>query len=561
MSTVTEQGLSNWLSSSSRCTGGKFCRSSSNFSSIRRIVLGWRRVRGAVATSRDWRRCDKTVRRSARRFHVGAELLEPRRLLAVGVTAFDPVLGTVTFSGDLGGTLADVLTLEVRGKLLCHNAAEGSYADCTDVDPGPGIFSIPIGAGLVTVNLREGSDFLLVDNGPGVFSNPIVYDGGSGTDSVESNGDFDFKLDDKLLSSSGPNMVALDSVEHARLVAGPSDNLMDATDFTGTTVLEGLAGNDRITGAMGDDRLDGGPGDDLLTGGPGNDRYLFDDAPAAERDTIIELATGGIDTMDFSRLSSPVTASLGDASLVAIDVIDVTDVKQATSTKTTGTAQVLNMAIAGVARPVKALSTAAKGVSLGAGAALAAHKHRVIAGTPATIENVIGGSAGDLLVGNAAANRLAGRGGNDTLTGRGGDDLLVGGSGRDLLRGGNGDDIMRGGRDNDMLLGGSGSDLMRGQRGNDLLSGGGGDDNLSGAGGHDTLLGGSGDDIIQGHSGNDFICGNTGNDTLRGGSGDDTFFAGTGSDQVFGNSGFDLVIAELLDRIRLGPGGGVIRVN
>jgi Ca2+-binding RTX toxin-like protein len=52
------------------------------------------------------------------------------------------------------------------------------------------------------------------------------------------------------------------------------------------------------------------------------------------------------------------------------------------------------------------------------------------------IENLVGGTIGDVFVGNSLANVFTGNGGNDTLTGSGGNDTLVGGTGNDSLTGG-----------------------------------------------------------------------------------------------------------------------------
>jgi Ca2+-binding RTX toxin-like protein len=68
------------------------------------------------------------------------------------------------------------------------------------------------------------------------------------------------------------------------------------------------------------------------------------------------------------------------------------------------------------------------------------------------IENILGGSANDVLMGNSGANELRGRGGRDTLTGGAGHDTLLGGIGRDTLAGIDGvqgNDILRGGDDSD----------------------------------------------------------------------------------------------------------------
>ncbi|PVE24872.1 matrixin [Microvirga sp. KLBC 81] len=60
------------------------------------------------------------------------------------------------------------------------------------------------------------------------------------------------------------------------------------------------------------------------------------------------------------------------------------------------------------------------------------------------IENVLGGSASDVLKGNDGTNNLQGRSGNDLLYGRGGNDILKGGTGNDRIIGQSGKDSMYG---------------------------------------------------------------------------------------------------------------------
>jgi VCBS repeat-containing protein len=69
-----------------------------------------------------------------------------------------------------------------------------------------------------------------------------------------------------------------------------------------------------------------------------------------------------------------------------------------------------------------------------------------------SIENILGGQAGDTLRGDAQANDLDGYTGDDLIEGRGGNDTLTGGTGNDTLYGGAG---------NDSLVGGDGGDTAR----------------------------------------------------------------------------------------------------
>lgn len=90
--------------------------------------------------------------------------------------------------------------------------------------------------------------------------------------------------------------------------------------------------------------------------------------------------------------------------------------------------------------------------------AVAAVLHSNVAtdvGSVLGIENVFGGSAGDLLVGNASANRLEGGGGDDIVLGDAGADTLLGDAGRDILIGGAGADQLTGGTGDDILIAGT----------------------------------------------------------------------------------------------------------
>lgn len=293
--------------------------------------------------------------------------------------------------------------------------------------------------------------------------------------------------------------------------------------------LLGGRGDDILRGGRSGDFLTGGSGNDRLIGGPGSDRYLFGTADSTlETDTLLELANGGIDSLDFSKSQTDVTVDLrSDSELV--------------------------------------LQSGRKVVTAGAGQA-------------AHLEGIVGGSGNDILRGNNGSNYISGGSGKDVLIGLQGNDTLVGMNGADVLLGGSGDDLLIGGAGNDRYAfadaGGStfetdtlvelpdqGSDtldfawLTAGvavDLGNDVLAthsnrtvvtaaagqfanfenavGGSGDDTLRGNGAANTLVGNAGQDLLLG-------LGNA--DVLRGGDGDDRLAGGDGFDQLFGNNGND----------------------
>jgi Ca2+-binding RTX toxin-like protein len=165
----------------------------------------------------------------------------------------------------------------------------------------------------------------------------------------------------------------------------------------GNDILNGGNGNDVLSGGQGDDTLDGGEGNDTLRGGAGDDTYTFTDTIANQDDFVIEQVNEGTDLLDFSAITSIVTANLS---------------------------------------------------SLINGKILAAMAHRLVrpglAGQAANFENVAGGSGNDVITGNAAANVLAGGAGNDTLNGGDGKNIFIGGTGADLLTGGSTEDLLIG---------------------------------------------------------------------------------------------------------------------
>lgn len=338
--------------------------------------------------------------------------------------------------------------------------------------------------------------------------------------------------------------------------------------------LVGGSGDDRLTGNDLDNVLVGGLGNDTLAGGPGDETYAFDADQNWGRETVIENAGEGYDTLDFSLTTR---YSIG----IHLGLTTAQDVNEN-------------------------LSLTIQDEDGGEGA----------------IEHVIGGAHADIIRGNSYANTLRGGPGNDLLDGKSGDDLLDGGPGDDQLIGGLGDDRIEASADADFTLSdsrllwgtdeidrlesieiaglkggpgvnrftltgwtGSGSidgaddslhprtdtlvlagDFSRIELSDSLeithpfgvrsigieaihttccgatdrpsieiaiLTGGPGNNRIDaslysgmarieGGAGNDTLIGGSGSDELRGGPGSDTLTGNEGNDAFDGGAGDDT---------------------------------------
>ncbi len=143
-------------------------------------------------------------------------------------------------------------------------------------------------------------------------------DGLGGADSLvafASNNE-NFLLSDTLLLRSIGGSIRLTSIEHAALTAGPGDNILDATNFTGPATIDGGAGSNVLRGGSGPDQFFVNAGTNDINGGPGLDTlissadqdFVLSDLSFARADgvsatlTSIELAilTGGAGNNDIN---------------------------------------------------------------------------------------------------------------------------------------------------------------------------------------------------------------------------------------------------------------------
>jgi probable HAF family extracellular repeat protein len=294
--------------------------------------------------------------------------------------------------------------------------------------------------------------------------------------------------------------------------AGQVANLENATGGTAGDVMTGNnaankflggAGSDNLSGGAGNDTLSGDEGNDTMAGGTNDDTYLFATAAAAQTDVINEAAASGTDTLDFSALTTAVTANL------TLDTNTVTHTNRTINTSAAGQA--------------------------------------------ANFENLVGGSGNDVLTGNNAANTITGNNGADTITGGEGSDSLVGGAGNDVYSFAAASSVQT---DTVVELAGGGTDTLNFSA---LTSGVAVTVNLNsdattathtnrtvktGAAGQaaniDNVTGGAGNDIITGNNLNNTLSGGGGNDSISGGAGNDQLLDGEGSDTLVGGTGNDV---------------------
>ena len=198
----------------------------------------------------------------------------------------------------------------------------------------------------------------------------------------EANETFNLNLTSATNATLGTTNTVVTTITDT-LTAAITTILPDGVEnltLTGTSATNG-------TGNAGDNVFTGNSGNNTLTGLDGNDTYVFSVIGALGTDTIVETATGGIDTIDLTGTTAAVNVNLA-----------VT------------TSQTVNSNL------------------------------KLILSGNNVIENVTGGAGNDRLTGNALDNLLVGGAGNDKLQGLAGNDSLWGGLGDDILTGGVGND-------------------------------------------------------------------------------------------------------------------------
>lgn len=163
------------------------------------------------------------------------------------------------------------------------------------------------GDGDDTLDGGEGSDTLT----GGLGQDMLI--GGAALDCVAETRDADMTLTNSTLSFGGVAEDTLINIEKVRLTGGSSANVIDASAFSGQTMLVGDEGNDTLTGGSGADSLDGGAGNDLLIGMGNNDSLsggagddVLDDIPAGG----LQNGGAGVDTLRITGTFSMTAAAM-----------------------------------------------------------------------------------------------------------------------------------------------------------------------------------------------------------------------------------------------------------
>lgn len=286
----------------------------------------------------------------------------------------------------------------------------------------------------------------------------------------------------------------------------------------GDSTGRGNALNNRIVGNVGANLLDGMAGADTLIGGAGDDVYMTDG-----RDSIIETATGGYDTVITSgsirlpnyleRLmlsgSTNISGTGNDQAnlILGNDGANTLDGRAGWDTLIGGLGNDIY-----IYQPGDLLTEAVGGGTdtlISTMSAALPLNFEVLRLTGTAASTGTGNALNNAIYGNAARNVLNGGAGIDTLAGGAGDDTYYT-DGRDIIR-----EAARQGTDSvrtsghytlpanvEWLFSASTAGLSLG--GNPLanrITGGVGADTLNGRGGADVLIGGSGNDVYIVHPG------------------------------------------------------------
>ncbi|MGE0204776.1 MAG: M10 family metallopeptidase C-terminal domain-containing protein [Hyphomicrobiaceae bacterium] len=419
------------------------------------------------------------------------------------------------------------------------------------------------------------------------------FDGGSGRDNLTGGAG-----EDTLRGGSG-NDELYGGAARDELFGGANDDLLVGGE--GDDVLHGESGNDRFVGGAGRDQNFGGIGLDTVDYGGHEIPEKVGDAVGvhvslaanlglhgdAEGDTYSQIenliGTAADDILIGDGMDNHLVGTMGNDILAGgagTDILDGgSDIDTADYSGETGA---VNVFLSDVQDHGGDIGFASK----------------VTGSTSGTdylksIENVIGGTAADVLSGDAGANRLEGRGGSDRIAGLAGDDTLSGGADSDILDGGadidtadysgetgavnvflfnvanfggdiglasltagvtSGSDYLKsienviGGAAADVLYGDAGANRLEGRGGSDRIDGREGNDMLYGDAGADLITGGAGDDTIYGGADTDtFLLGESGMDTIHGGDGDDRIDGGADDDKLHGDDGADRITGGLGD--------------
>ncbi len=186
-------------------------------------------------------------------------------------------------------------------------------------------------AGSDTLNGAAGDDVLNGNGGSGDIltggTGNDTLDGGDGDDRVSETSDTNFVLTDSSLTSAATGTDELISIEGGILTGGAGNNSINASAFSGTSSLNGGAGDDTLSasaqasvlnGEAGNDSITGSAQNDVITGGSGNDTVNA----AAGNDSVS--GDDGDDLINGGLGADTISGGNGNDRLIGVSNADIT---------------------------------------------------------------------------------------------------------------------------------------------------------------------------------------------------------------------------------------------
>ena len=277
------------------------------------------------------------------------------------------------------------------------------------------------GVNRVVINLEDQDDAVSVGGlfGGGTFGIPITIDGGSGHDQLSMGSEADI-----VTGGTGPDTL-LGGAGNDTISAGDGDDTVSGAD--GNDALRGDAGADELQPGDGADDIRGGDGVDSVFFGNGSDVITLDErANDSDGDNVhgdVELVDGGAgnDRLTGNDAANALRGGTGDDAIDGGGGPDQIEGGTGADDLHGGLSfDQVSYPAAGAQRVT--LDDAADDGAAGEGD-----------NVHGDVESVSAGPGNDALTGNAAANTLDGGDGDDSLSGGGGVDTYLGGPGTDTI--------------------------------------------------------------------------------------------------------------------------------
>lgn len=370
-----------------------------------------------------------------------------------GADQIDATAATI-FVTALGGDGADVIQGGASDDTLYSGGNENSiyaFDDASTFDNGTDRDTINGGGGNDRISAGYGDS---VDGGGGV--NTLVLSFGGATSGVTFNGS---ALIGGSVTIGGGTIT---NIENIQLINGSAfADVITLPTLSGTSTVNGGAGDDQLTGggsavifnggegndtligSSANDTLDGGAGADSISGGGGDDTIYLRASDIAAGETID--GGSGTDTISVQYSSSSDFTDLTGATFSNVERLSAGSVRL--SFAQLGAFQALQT---GSIQLTTGGSVSLSGVTLGVyGTITLADEATVFDMTGAVLQGgtgqeftLRGGSAADVITTLDGIDLINGGGGNDTINSGGGADRLTGGTGVDTFNAGDGDDII-----------------------------------------------------------------------------------------------------------------------